>query len=238
MKVLVNGGLNLSVLDGWWAEAYEPGIGWAIKPGPEGYDRDQDQEDSERLYTVLEHEVVPEFYDRDGFGIPRAWLKRVRQSMARLTPQFASTRLIREYLAQAYLPAADAVHARLAEGAKAAKNMALWEQRVRRCWACLHLGESTISREGNRWNFAVPVYLGDMSAGDVSVELYADSIGEEVSPIVPLVCREPVPGAMNSYIYFGQVADTRPADHFTVRIIPKHTGVRVPTELPLILWQR
>jgi starch phosphorylase len=238
MKSLVNGGLNLSVLDGWWAEAYEPGVGWAIDAGPERCSRDRDREDSERLYTVLEEEVVPEFYDRDESGLPRAWLTRVRKSMARLSPIFASTRLVREYLAQAYLPAADEVNSRLADGARAAKSMALWVQRVRRCWAGLHLGEPTISREGDQRNFAVAVYLGEMAPEDVRVELYADSVGEEAAVTVPLVRKEPLTGAMNSYIYSGRVADTRPADHFTVRIIPQHPGVRVPTELPLILWQR
>jgi starch phosphorylase len=132
MKVLVNGGLNLSVLDGWWAEACAPDMGWAI--GAAGADgSEQDEADVERLYAVIEDEVVPSIYDRDASGMPRAWLKRVRRSMASLTPAYASTRLIREYLSKAYLVAAEAMRQRLADEAQIAKATADWEQRVRRC---------------------------------------------------------------------------------------------------------
>ena len=89
MKVLVNGGLNLSELDGWWAEAYSPEVGWAIGDGREhGDDPSWDAADAESLYAVLEKEVIPEFYARDEHGIPRGWVARMRESMARLTPTF------------------------------------------------------------------------------------------------------------------------------------------------------
>ena len=87
MKVLVNGALNLSVLDGWWAEAYSPKVGWAIGDGNEhGDDPAWDRADAEALYAVLENEIIPEFYKRDEQGIPRSWVARIRESMAVLTP--------------------------------------------------------------------------------------------------------------------------------------------------------
>ena len=88
MKVLVNGGINLSELDGWWAEAYTPEVGWALGDGQEhGDDPAWDAAEAEALYDLLEREVIPEFYTRDANGIPTAWVARMRESMARLTPQ-------------------------------------------------------------------------------------------------------------------------------------------------------
>src|SRR5439155_7947547 len=108
MKVLVNGGLNLSELDGWWAEAYSPEVGWAIGDGKEhGDDPGWDKAEAEALYALLESEIVPEFYTRDK-GIPKRWVARMRESMARLTPFFSANRTVREYAEGRYLPAAAA----------------------------------------------------------------------------------------------------------------------------------
>ena len=106
MKVLVNGGLNLSELDGWWEEAYDAKLGWAIGDRSGDLDANRDDQDAEELYTTLEGRVLPEFYARDAAGIPRAWLSRVRASMASLTPAYSSTRVICEDMTKAYLPAA------------------------------------------------------------------------------------------------------------------------------------
>ena len=111
MKVLVNGGINLSELDGWWAEAYTPEVGWALGDGQEhGDDPAWDAVEANALYDLLEREVIPEFYSRDGGGIPTAWIRRMRESMARLTPRFSANRTIREYTEQYYLPAAALYH--------------------------------------------------------------------------------------------------------------------------------
>jgi starch phosphorylase len=98
MKVLVNGGINLSELDGWWAEAYVPDLGWALGDGQEhGSDPSWDAAEAEALYERLEREVIPEFYTRNEKGIPTAWVARMRESMARLTPRFSADRTVREY---------------------------------------------------------------------------------------------------------------------------------------------
>ena len=98
MKVLVNGGINLSELDGWWAEAYTPEVGWALGGGLEhGDDPTWDGVEANALYDLLEREVVPEFYKRVQSGIPTAWIKRMRESMAKLTPRFSTNRTVREY---------------------------------------------------------------------------------------------------------------------------------------------
>ncbi len=121
MKVLVNGGLNLSELDGWWAEAYSPEVGWAIGDGKEhGDDPAWDRTEAEAVYAALENEVIPEFYERNEKGLPQKWLARVRESMARLTSEFSATRSIREYTENHYLPAASGYRERAAEIARLA----------------------------------------------------------------------------------------------------------------------
>ena len=130
MKVLVNGGLNLSELDGWWAEAYAPEVGWALGDGQDhGDDPAWDAAEAEALYDRLEREVVPEFYTRDETGIPTAWVARMRESMARLTPRFSADRAVREYTEQHYLPAAAAYRARAAADCALGRQIVTWRQR-------------------------------------------------------------------------------------------------------------
>ena len=106
MKLLANGGLNLSILDGWWDEAYDREVGWAIGNGEEYSNPEyQDQVESEALYHILENDVVPLFYDRDAAGIPRGWLAKMKASMKRLSPIFSTNRMVAEYAERFYLPA-------------------------------------------------------------------------------------------------------------------------------------
>ena len=130
MKVLVNGGLNLSELDGWWAEAYAPEVGWAMGDGQE-HDDDPawDAAEAEALYGLLEHEVVPEFYSRDETGLSRRWVERMRASMARLTPTFSANRAVRQYTELHYLPSAEAYKERAKDnGAEMARTIVDWQQ--------------------------------------------------------------------------------------------------------------
>jgi glycogen phosphorylase len=133
MKVLVNGGLNLSELDGWWAEAYSPEVGWAIGDGEEhGEDPAWDTTEAEALYALLEREVLPEFYERDEKGMPAKWLGRIRESMARLTPEFSADRAIREYTENHYLPAASDYLERAAWDSTLGVSLLSWQQNIAR----------------------------------------------------------------------------------------------------------
>ena len=141
MKVLVNGGINFSELDGWWAEAYEPDLGWALGDGQEhGNDPGLDAVEAEKLYELLEREVVPEFYTRDANGIPTAWVSRMRESMARLTPQFSANRAVREYTEKHYVPAAAAYQSRVANSGAAGRQIEDWRRSLEEKWATLHIG--------------------------------------------------------------------------------------------------
>jgi starch phosphorylase len=133
MKVLVNGGINLSELDGWWAEAYTPEVGWALGDGLEhGDDPAWDATEAERLYDLLEQQVVPEFYARDRNDIPAAWVARMRESMARLTPRFSAARTVREYTEEYYLPAAAAYQRRAAAKGRLGARIVNWRRTLER----------------------------------------------------------------------------------------------------------
>jgi glycogen phosphorylase len=116
--------------------------------------------------------------------------------------------------------------------------MQSWEARLRRHWSGLHIGETSLSREGEAWSFSIPVYLGEIAPADIAVQLYADPRDAEPHFLGELLRGEAIIGATNGYIYTGTAPATRPAEEYTVRIIPHYPGVRVPAELPLILWQK
>ena len=136
MKVLVNGGLNLSELDGWWAEAYTPEVGWALGDGQEhGDDPAWDAVEANALYNLLEGELVPEFYNRDEKGFPKAWVARIRESMAKLTPRFSANRTVREYTEQHYLPAAASYRVRASDKGAMGKKLVDWRHTFEQKWA-------------------------------------------------------------------------------------------------------
>src|SRR6516165_3063820 len=126
-----------------------------------------------RPYTILEQEVVPEFYARDASGMPRRWLERVRRSMASLTPTCSSS-MARDYVEQYYVIGAAELRRRTADGGEPARAMHSCEARLRRHWSELHIGETSLSGDGEAWSFSVPVYLGEIAPADVAVQLYAD----------------------------------------------------------------
>ena len=240
MKVLVNGGLNLSELDGWWAEAYSPDLGWALGDGLEhSEDPAGDAVEAEALYDLLEREVIPEFYARDPQGIPTAWVARMRESMARLTPQFSAHRAVREYTEQHYLPNAAAYRTRVADQGAPGRELAAWRQELDRAWDRLHFGECRVETTGEH-RFEVQVYLHDLDPGKVAVELYADASGgaDDLPLRQPMTCLRPLVGAPGGYLYEATVAADRPAEAFTARLLPCRTGVAIPLECPHILWQR
>ena len=147
MKVLVNGGLNVSELDGWWAEAYTPDVGWALGDGQEhGDDPAWDAIEAEALYDLLEREVIPEFYRPRRARHPhRMGGKRMRESMARLTPRFSANRAVREYTEQHYLPAAAAYRERAADKGAVGRNIVDWEHTLKEKWATLRFGDVKVA---------------------------------------------------------------------------------------------
>ncbi len=236
MKVLANGGLNLSALDGWWAEAYAPELGWTLSDRDQRNGPEQDQEEALQLYRLLENEVVPAFYERDDHGIPRAWVRRMRASIATLAPRYSSNRMAGEYVEKLYRPAAAMVERRGAEGARLGHELSQWHEALTRHWHEIHFGAIEIHQEDNEWRFSVPVYLGEIPAESVRVELYSEPADGD-GPI-RMDRTDQLPGALNAFIYRARVDARRPSDHYTPRVIPYHPAARVPIECNLIAWQR
>jgi starch phosphorylase len=239
MKVLVNGGLNLSELDGWWAEAYQPDIGWALGDGREhGEDPAWDGAEAEALYERLEREVIPEFHARTAEGIPTAWVARIRESMARLTPQFSAGRAVREYTEQHYLPAAATYLARAAERGALARQICDWQQATESGWSGLAFGPLQRETQAGHHAFAVELHLNGLSPEGVRVELYADPLTAGGSGPVEMTCVQPAAGESGGCHYGARVPAVRAIGDYTVRAIPRQAGAAVPLESARILWQR
>jgi starch phosphorylase len=241
MKVLVNGGLNVSELDGWWAEAYTPEAGWALGDGQEHAEPEWDAREAEALYHLLETEIVPTFYARDAAGLPRAWVARIRASMAELAPRFSSNRMVRQYVEDLYLPAAAAVRRRVADGHRLARELHTWATGLAAHWAEVRIEAVEAALVGNDWAFAVRVALGAVAPDGVRVELYAEPRGDDEPVRVVMVSTEGTVGLEDSHttpVYRARVPAARPASDYTPRVVPHHPQARIPLEAPYVRWPR
>jgi starch phosphorylase len=176
MKVVPNGGLNLSILDGWWCEAYQPEAGWAIGKGEEYQDHDyQDAVESSALYDLLDSDVVPLFYGRAADGLPRAWIARMKRSMRLLTPVFSTNRMLWEYAERYYVPAAHCYERLAADRMARARQLAAWKAGIRKCWGAVRIESVEDVRPGARrvgegFEMIAVVRLGAIEPKDVTVE--------------------------------------------------------------------
>jgi starch phosphorylase len=239
MKVLVNGGLNLSELDGWWAEASSPDVGWSIGDGRE-HDSDPawDQQEAEQIYSLLDEEIIPLFYRCDQTGIPVGWVERVRASMSRLTPRFSANRVVREYTETHYIARAGAYGARVKDGGAAGADLVRWRRAVEEHWPRLRFGSHEVASDDGRHFFTTQVYLDELDVEAVRVELFAEGAGGGEPEIVEMKRGEPLVGASNAHHYAASVPAHRPAGEFTPRIVPCHPLASIPLECARILWYR
>lgn len=238
MKVLVNGGLNLSVLDGWWAEAYTPEVGWAFGDAQEHGDlATWDANDASVLYDILENQVIPEFYRRDENGIPKEWISRIRNSMSKLTPQYSANRAVREYTENYYIPAAIKYQERSAEQGKKGRQIVEWKDRLNEKWKALRFSNVKVETIGNQYQFEVRIYLDGLGSDEVKVELYADATVSAPSVCQEMIYMSRLPHDETVYVYRGSVPDIHPVTEYTPRIVPVLSGVSVPLENNLITWQ-
>jgi len=239
MKVLSNGGLNVSELDGWWAEAYTPKVGWAIGDGKEhGADPAWDRIELESLFQLFEQQIVPDFYDRDAEGTPSKWLARVRESMATLTPAYSAGRAIREYTNDRYLPAAARYNARTANGGALGIDLLQWQQSLAKGWATLRFGAVKVETRGGQHVFEIEVVTGELHPDQFSVELYAGpGTGVGAKPEVLAMCKSSAE-APDAVVYSVCCPGTRPASDYTARLVPSHPGASIPLEANRVTWQR
>ncbi len=239
MKILVNGGLNFSELDGWWAEAYSPGTGWALGDGKEhGEDPAWDAAEADSMYEILERQITPAFYTRDHRGIPTQWVSTMRESMVRLTPQFSANRAVREYTDNYYVSAATAYRERAGNRGALAQSILAWKTELSRHWTDVRFGELKVTTSDGAHHFQVQVYLGDLTPEQVRVELYADS-ADGASPIRNEMTRgNPLPGSAKAFAYSAAVPASRSPHDYTPRVTGEHPAANVPLEDSHILWFR
>jgi starch phosphorylase len=237
MKVALNGGLNLSTLDGWWDEAYSPEVGWALGDRIEHTDVAQrDQADAETIYWLLEHEVIPTFYNRDARGIPVEWLARVRASMMRLAPWVSSWRMMREYVERYYLAAEAAFARRAAKGGALAAELEEWSAALKAHWGELSFGRLKMKGGDTHYLIEVEVFLGAINPEAIRVELCAETIEQEMPVRVPMERGEKLEGPLNGYWYQATIPSTQPASTYVPRIVPYHQELVSFIEAPQILW--
>ena len=245
MKVLANGGLNLSVLDGWWAEGYREGVGWAIGRGEEYEDFEyQDRVEAQALYSILEQEAVPLFYDRGADGLPHGWIAMMKQSMRILSPVFASTRMVKEYAERYYLPALAQYRRMEADDYRLAREIAQWKQRIIAAWkdvAVVAVGEGGGKSlvVGDELALEARIRLGSLSSEDVRVEIYHGLLTPEATITGGhSVCMERVAAEGDLQVYRGAIPSTVSGQHaYAVRVLPSHDDVLVPNEIALVAWE-
>ncbi len=245
MKVVYNGGLNASILDGWWVEGYDPTVGWAIGAGEEyGNDDEQDRIEAQALYNILENDIIPLFYSRDRGGLPREWIARVKSALSRLGPYFNTHRMVHEYAENFYIPARDRYLALTQPSFDRGKNLVAWLERIRAQWPVVTVTRVEAPngaqvKVGAEIHVRAWVELGQLTPDDVTVEVYHGPMDTNGN----IVSGEAVPMA-----YTGEHENTRyvfdaPVTYFTsgasgiaVRLLPRHTDLANPVHTGLIYW--
>jgi glycogen phosphorylase len=237
MKVLVNGSINLSELDGWWAEAHTPEVGWALgDQGEHGDDPAWDAAEANALYGVLENQVVPEFYNRNENGIPECWVEKMRKSMATLTSQFSANRTVREYTEKYYLPAAINYLRRTEENGAARARIVNSYNDLRNNWNIIKFGQVRTEAIDNGHLFHVQVWMNRRNSDQILIELYAEGINGEL-PVRISMLKDSNIGNDGAYEYHAQVTGARLVSDYTPHIIANYEDIVVPLEDNHILWQ-
>jgi glycogen phosphorylase len=245
MKVAFNGGINLSVLDGWWDEIYDSDIGWAIGKGEVYSDMEyQDDVESNALYDLLEKELIPSFYDRDNEELPRFWIDRMKLSMRRLCPIFNINRMVQEYSTRMYLPAGARFETLLADEALKAKTLAAWKKKVRQEWNVVGVefveaGEKDTVKVGDNLRIKAWVNLGELKADEVAVQIFhghLDTAGDITDgEVIPMIASTEKRG--NAWLFTGEIRYHKSGRHgFTIRVLPSHPELISLFETRLIHW--
>ncbi|MBM0127014.1 alpha-glucan family phosphorylase [Pimelobacter simplex] len=244
MKAALNGGLNLSILDGWWDEWYEPEFGWPIPSadGLEDYSDQRDDLEAAALYDLIENEVAPRFYDHDHDGVPAGWVEMLRHTWANLGPKVLATRMVRDYVEQLYAPAARNARS-LAAVENGARDLARWKAHVRGAWGGVRVehvdaeGIGDVAEVGAVLHVRSYVALGELAPHDVEVQLVHGRVDAEddivAASVVPLTLVESYDGGRHRFD--GDVALGRSGPFgYTVRVLPANPLLVAPAELGVV----
>ncbi len=249
MKAALNGCIHLSILDGWWAEAFDPEWGFAIGRGEVYEDSRREEADdieSRSLYQVLESQIVPEFYERDDGSIPRRWVARVKQCIKNMAPRFSTHRMLVDYARQFYFPAHIAANRLQTRNLAEARDLANHVDHLRRHWYEVRVLETT-SAVGPQSAVTVrgevtvtaKVALGALKPSEVLVQLYhgqVTSLGELVDAEA-LAMRHERELEGGAHLFTGVFSPQRSGQHgFSVRVLPSDDRLVTPFLPGLITW--
>jgi starch phosphorylase len=244
MKVALNGGLNVSVRDGWWDEWYDGGNGWEIPTADGVPDQSRrDELEAAALYDLLAKSVAPLFYDTDGDGVPNGWLDVVRHSLSSLGPLVRADRMVGDYVTHLYTPAAEASRALAADTFGAVRDLAAWKQRVRENWPGVRIehveADGAEPSLGAVLDVRVSAALGELRPSDVCVEVVYGRPGEDDEIVEPsyamLTADDSAPGPLTRFA--GTVELGRPGPFgYTVRVLPRHPLLAGRGELGLVTY--
>jgi starch phosphorylase len=245
MKVCCNGGINLSILDGWWVEGYAGDNGWAIGAGEEYTDLTyQDDIESRAIYDLLEQEIVPLFYTRSSDGLPRGWLKMMKRSMSTVCPVFNTNRMVQEYVEKSYWPSAERYNVLAGDNLKRASDLARWRRGLLQGWSQVrveHVEANGVDpmHVGGELQVKARVNLGNLSPDDVEVQLFhgvVDSLGEIPSPGTVTMSHNGAHDG-NTWLFKGTIPCRSSGQHgFAVRVLPRHSHLPNPFEPGLVCW--
>ena len=243
MKAALNGSLNLSILDGWWAEFYDEENGWAIPSADsagDGAERDKLEADS--MYDLIEHQIAPRFYDRGDDGVPHRWVQSIRHTLSTLSPSLSADRMVREYVERLYLPAAAAEETISASAYQPARELAAWKARVTEAWPAVvvtHVesgGVDSVPQVGDTLRVRAQVALGGLGADDVSVEVVYGR-ARDGDRLVDTETAELVLTTENGGV--STFSGTVPLDRagsfgYNVRVVPRHALLASAAEMGLV----
>lgn len=245
MKVVPNGGLNCSILDGWWDEGYAPGLGWAIGERLDlGDHMQQDWLDSRTLYHLIETDIAPTFYHRVDGAIPYGWVEMIRQSIESLAWRFSTSRMVRDYAEKGYLPSDARYRALHADGQAKGREVLTWRERVQAAWPNVKIVSVKDSAQaaniiGRDIEVTAVVDLGGLSTEDVVVEALVGKVGSTRDlyreHLIELTPRE----ASGSGVTYAASLPLSKAGNqgYTLRVRPRRDGIPVAHELPLVRWE-
>jgi starch phosphorylase len=245
-KAALSGALNCSVLDGWWDEMFDGANGWAISSAESYEDLDQrDRMEADSLFDILEHQVVPLFYDRSEGGVPSAWIKMVKASLRSLGPRVTASRMVHDYADDYYEPLALRADTLRASGYARARSLVAWKQRVHDSWdrvavRSVDTDAAAVTSLGTTCKVTAVVSLGSLGPEDVSVELLHGAVGpddELDSTSVETLSMAGLGDAAGNYRYEGELTFERPGRYgLNVRVVPHNPDLAVAVEMGCIAW--
>ncbi len=247
MKLPPNGGLNLSVLDGWWCESHNGKNGWAIGAEIDDGTVDfQSEVDAGSLYHLLENQIIPLYYAKPDGNLPLAWLQLMRESIRSVTPVFNTHRMVKEYAERLYIPAEQAGEELARENCHAATALSQWKTRTREDWPQVRIDDVQVGNQdrqnilvGDSLEVSARVHLGSINPEHVSVEVYHGEANHDGvrNPHVTMLQRSDTPGGHGDYLFQGAVPAAESGTYgFSVRVVPTHPHLTQAHEMRLIAW--